>query len=187
MRVIAGLAKGRRLLFPKGSKIRPAMDRIREDIFNILGDSVQDNYILDVFAGTGSVGIEALSRGAKSATFIESNKKVFNTLLKNLDHTGFSERAEVLNSDFRKCLAELSAKQRQFFFIFVDPPYQHNFLLMGLKKIVKGQLLHPAGLIIAELHKNDVIDLTDLGLQLIRQKKYGQTNLQFIRIINENE
>ncbi|MBE3573664.1 MAG: 16S rRNA (guanine(966)-N(2))-methyltransferase RsmD, partial [Moorella humiferrea] len=121
LRIIAGQARGQRLRTPKGSGTRPTSERVREALFNILGPRVIEALFLDLFAGSGAVGLEALSRGAKEAFFIEHDRRALSCLKANLQATGFNDRAHILAMDVRRALAELRRRDLVFDLIFVDP------------------------------------------------------------------
>ncbi|MGB9825598.1 MAG: 16S rRNA (guanine(966)-N(2))-methyltransferase RsmD, partial [Desulfofundulus sp.] len=121
MRVIAGIAKKSRLKIPRGWKGRPTADRVKESLFNILSPLIPGSCFLDLYAGTGNVGIEALSRGAQRVVFVEQDKKAVRVIRDNLVHVGFSERAELLAQDVFLALRQLGGQS--FDVIFLDPPY----------------------------------------------------------------
>ena len=121
MRIITGTAKGCRLKAPKGMGTRPTADRVKESLFNILGQSVRDSFVLDMFAGTGALGLEALSRGAIGAVFVD--KATANVILGNAVHTKLADRAEIIAGDVNKILPRLEKKGLSFDIIFADPPY----------------------------------------------------------------
>ena len=123
MRIIGGLARGRQLFCPTGLEVRPAQDKIREAVFNILAKVVEGSIVLDLFAGTGSLGIEALSRGARQCVFVERDARAVQALRKNLELTGFATRGTILKRDAFKCLPELQKGGMRFGLVFIDPPY----------------------------------------------------------------
>ncbi|MGH9390962.1 MAG: 16S rRNA (guanine(966)-N(2))-methyltransferase RsmD, partial [Vicinamibacteria bacterium] len=123
MRIIAGEAKGRNLAALRGLRTRPTAARVREALFDLLGDRIRGASMIDLFAGTGGVGIEALSRGARRVVFVEKDAGALRVLRKNIDLCRFSERAELLAGDVRSALRKLSRASEPFDFLFVDPPY----------------------------------------------------------------
>lgn len=183
MRVIGGIAKGRKLFAPKGDRVRPTADRVKEALFSILLsrlDSLTDCSILDLFAGTGNLGIEALSRGAARATFVDVNSQSADCIRKNLQVTGFGNRAELLQMDVLKSVDRLASENRLFHLIFIDPPYRDVELMHDLLRLLACRpILHPDGLIIFETGKNTVLHLPE-GLETIEKRIYGDTSLLLI-------
>lgn len=179
MRVIAGTCKGRRLVAPKGLHTRPALDRIKESLFSILFD-VDDQTVLDLFAGSGSVGIEALSRGAIEATFVENNAAALRALTTNLASCNLESQSTIIKQDVARALGKLSRENTSFDLIFVDPPYLKNLVNVTLEKICALGIAHDETRIVVEHHPKEPID--DLkGLVLTDTRKYGQTLISFLK------
>ena len=161
MRVISGNKKGHRLKAPKGTKVRPTEDRIKESLFNILGDIKSSSIVLDAFAGSGSIGIEFLSRGAKSAYFVDNYYESISTINKNLEHTKLIDKAEIIKSDIFRVLKSFSKNNILFDYIYLDPPFnQEDLLISLLENIYNENILNNQGLIIIE-HEKD-LDLDDI-------------------------
>lgn len=179
MRVITGTAKGRKLKAPKGMETRPTTDRTKESLFNIIGLKAQDAYILDLFAGTGAIGIEALSRGAEKAVFVEHNSQAVKIINDNLTLTRLAEKAEILTMDSFRALERLAAANRPFDIIFIDPPYLKDLEKKALKIIDHHKLLTSEGVVITESSKRDQMPEKIETLQLVRQEKYGDSILSF--------
>ncbi len=181
MRVIAG--KCRRLLlksFP-GNEVRPTTDKIKETLFNMLNPRLEGAVFLDVCAGTGGIGIEALSRGAERAVFIEKNRAVSELIKENLDHTKLSSQATVLTGDGVYCLRQLAGRQEKFDVIFIDPPYNRNIEEPVLETIMSMNLLNEEGIIVVEASKATDFDYVEsLGLQIDREKIYGSNKHVFL-------
>jgi 16S rRNA (guanine966-N2)-methyltransferase len=155
LRIISGSARGRKLLAPGrrfGDLIRPTSDRAREAIFNILATKVEGARVLDLFAGTGALGLEALSRGAVSAVFVDSQRSVAELIGKNIALCGFSDRATVLNKDLTRGLAFLAAMNPsiEFDLIFLDPPYGSTLALQGLESLAAGSFLAAKAIVVLE-------------------------------------
>ncbi len=179
MRVIAGSAKGLRLLTPKKTQpIRPALDQVKEAIFNILFD-VQDLQVLDCFAGTGAVGIEALSRGAAHCVFIDHLPAAITLVRGNLEKCGFTAQATILAMPAIPGLQLLQRRHAQFDLIFLDPPYEKNLVNKSLDLVAHASLLAPTGLVIIEHHPKEIVTAPP-GLAIRDQRKYGQTLITFL-------
>lgn len=178
MRVIAGTAKGARLKAPKGLKVRPTADQVKEALFNIIGPRVIDCIFIDLFAGSGAVGIEALSRGAGFCIFVD-NKKVNLALIKeNLTKTGLVEKARLICSDAGKAIANLAGEDIKADLLFVDPPYKLDRIETVVEQIIDKQLVKESGLIIVEhAAKNSK---WSVAYGHCRCKRYGDTSLTFI-------
>ncbi|HEV2583364.1 MAG TPA: 16S rRNA (guanine(966)-N(2))-methyltransferase RsmD [Ktedonobacteraceae bacterium] len=184
MRVVTGEAKGRRLKAPKTSGTRPIIDRVKTALFDILSTRVEDARFLDLFAGTGSVGIEALSRGASHATFIEMSHSVLKLVRENLKITGLGDRAETLHADAFKFLQAnaTSAATREYDIIYVAPPQYHELAARALALLDTSPLVAPGGLVIVQVHPKErpivtAVPLTRLSLT--DERKYGSTLLLF--------
>ena len=175
MRVIAGIAKGRSLLGPKSDKIRPVLDKVKGAIFNILGN-IEGLTVLDLFAGTGAVGIEALSRGAAHCTFVDGSQEGVELILKNLERCNFREYATTVKFKIPPLPSSLRAP---FELIFVDPPYDKNLVNPTLRAIVKENLLAAEGIVIVEHSPREKIG-ADAGLRVVDERKYGQTLVSFL-------
>ncbi|MEW6725294.1 MAG: 16S rRNA (guanine(966)-N(2))-methyltransferase RsmD [Bacillota bacterium] len=179
MRVIAGLAKGRRLRSLPGLETRPTSDLVRGALFNILMNVIEDADFLDLFAGTGAVGIEALSRGARSAEFVESDRRSLAIIRANLETTGLADRARVHGEAAEQAVARWARQQRQFDLIFLDPPYNRGLARAMVRAVLSGRLLRSGGYLIAEHHLKEEIDPGDEG-RVVKQAAYGETCLTFI-------
>ena len=179
MRVITGQAKGRRLKAPKGMNTRPTSDRTKESLFNIIGDKVTKADILDLYAGTGALGIEALSRGADRAVFVEKDPSVVRIIMENLELTGFSGQAEVICRGADDAVGYFAAHAKNFDIIFLDPPYMRNMLQKTLETLAKYEIVAPGGWVITESSKLDLLPDKFGKLNKIRQEKYGDTVLSF--------
>ena len=182
MRVIAGSAKGKELKFPKlpkGQRLRPLTGQVKEALFNILVNKVAGARFLDLFAGTGSVGIEALSRGASVAFFVEMDRKVVQTLRENLEITGFSDKAEVFCLDVIKALAVMDRDGGKFDIIFIGAPYGDKVLEDALKKLSVTSILAEGGVVVAEHSARDKVTESYGELKKFRDARYGDTALSF--------
>ncbi len=178
MRIISGSAKGRKLTSVPGPGTRPITDRVKEALFNILGADVQEATFLDLFAGTGSVGLEALSRGASRVVFVERAHKAIETLRRNLVATGFSSRAEVMREDAFHFLQH-AAPDLAFDYIYVAPPQYQELWARVLLALDARPLLATDGLIVVQIHPKEFHELRIPHLRQIRERRYGSTALYF--------
>jgi 16S rRNA (guanine(966)-N(2))-methyltransferase RsmD len=181
LRVISGSAKKRKLKTPPGMGVRPTSDRVKEALFNILGNSVLDCSFLDLFAGSGNIGIEALSRGAASAVFVENNYKNLLVIKENLHITGLSDKARLIRGEVAAVLSGLGIENQVFDIIFLDPPYLKDYERETLAAIARHRLLKPDGRVIVESSKNQHLPRNAGDLEVFRQEKYGDTVLSFYR------
>lgn len=169
MRVIAGSAKGRPLLALEGEEVtRPTADRVKEAVFGRIQFELADSRVLDLFAGSGALGIEALSRGARSAVFVEKNRAAAQVVRKNLENTGLAGRGRLLEMDYLDALERLEGP---FDFIFMDPPYRSGYYEPALCRIRERNLLSSGGMVIAEHDGTQNF----AGMALVKSKKYGKT------------
>lgn len=183
MRVIAGSAKKRRLKTPGDMTVRPTADRVKEALYNILGDRVPQSSFLDLYAGTGNIGIEALSRGAASAVFVEQEHQNTRLIVENLKITGFLGRARIIRRPVKEGLKLLGAEGLRFDLIFLDPPYRNEDIEEALAGIVNESVLNAGGIVVVECGaKRDLPD-DQAGLKMVRQEKYGDTMLTFFRTL----
>ena len=180
MRIISGTLRGKKLHPFHGKGIRPTSDRTREAIFNILSDRVRGAVVLDLFAGSGALGIEALSRGADMATFIDMAPAAVLLLEKNLRSCCLEERARIFPWDIERNLNCLQAHGLQYNLIFLDPPYHKGMALTALTHLKKNQAMTPGACLVLEHGESDELPmpLTDFGL--LDQRKYGKTLVSFL-------
>ena len=184
IRVIAGTAKGRKLKMVPGNDTRPIGDRVKESLFNILGQDILESSFLDLFAGTGSVGIEALSRGAASSLFIDLDRKAINTIKENVSHCQFTPRAEVLQRDVFAFIK--GSPQRAFDIIFIAPPQYRDLWYQTLKLLdEKHEWINPDGLVIVQIDPSEYQPQVLQALTLYDQRKYGNTLLLFYEKTSE--
>lgn len=182
MRVISGSARGRKLKSPKSSETRPIMDRVKTALFDILAPEIMGMRVLDLFAGTGAVGIEALSRGAESATFIERSPEAWRLVRENLALTNLSDRAEVLRADAFTYLQQAAATGRRFDLAYIAPPQYVNMAAQALMQLDAAPLTEPDGLVIVQIHPQERAELDTLTLKRLRrydERRYGSTLLLF--------
>lgn len=184
MRVISGSARGKQLTPVPGNNTRPTTDRVKESVFNILQMDIPGCEMLDLFAGTGQIGIEALSRGANHAVFCDFSPKALAVIRKNIQAARVQERAEVIAGEFQTVLQKLS--QRKFDVIFLDPPYGGEILNSALKSLESFDILRANGIILCESSIQDAIICPD-SMRIRKQYRYGTICLTAIVRANEEE
>ena len=180
MRVIAGTEKGRTLKSPKG-KTRPLSNQAKESLFNILVPYTEGSYFLDLFAGSGAVGIEALSRGATISIFVELDKKTVQVVRDNLQLCGFTDRSEVYALDVLRALKILKRKGAKFDIIFIGAPYDSPILVKAIEELSDGSLLNEGGIVVAEHRSKHKIEEEFGSLKQAREARYGDTVLTFYK------
>lgn len=179
MRVISGEYRGRRLESLEGRDIRPTTDRVKESLFNILGERLIECSFLDLFGGSGAIGIEALSRGAGLSVFIDSSIKSIKVLYGNLESLKIKENAEVYNTDYTTAIDKLWRDNRLFDIIFIDPPYSTGIAQNALGEIARKNILQQGGIIVIEHDHKDAMPEKEDRLIRYRVKQYGNTVLSF--------
>ena len=184
MRIVAGKNKGNILKSPKNLSVRPTSEKVREALFDILGTSVKETCFLDLFAGTGAVGIEALSRGAKKVIFIEKEQKCIKIIKDNLEKTENSQNAVVYKIDFLSGLKLLSKKNYLLDYIFLDPPYSRGLVNISLLEISNLPILRKSGWVIAQHYKKEKVMENLSNLRLFDQRRYGECYLSFYEYVN---
>lgn len=177
MRVITGTARGKRLLSPEGYDIRPTSDKVKESVFSAIQFDIEGAKVLDLFAGSGQLGIEALSRGAQSAVFVDKSNSAINIVKQNIASTGFADKSTVFPADYATFLARNNIK---FDIAFLDPPYQLGLLKDALEKT--SQTMSNNGIIVCE-HPLDVILDEEVGqFSLYRKYKYSKICVSLFRV-----
>jgi len=191
LRIIGGTAKGRRLQTPPkspagpsgGLLIRPTADRAREALFSIIGNEVEGAAVLDLFAGTGALGLEALSRGAQSAVFVDKSVQSTDLIKKNIELCGFSDKSFIIKRDLAKSLSSLERllPGKEFSMIFIDPPYRKALCLKILEELSSGNILVSSGLVVAEDDSGNELPESIGSLVLSDRRKYGDTGFWLYR------
>jgi len=177
MRVIAGSRKGRRLISCKGADLRPTSDRLKEMLFGHLGEAVVDAAVLDLFAGTGNLGIEALSRGAQWVTFVDCSREAVKIIRKNIELLDFNDRAEVVAVDAFKFLLRPKSSCTCFDLILADPPYNKNYELRILKYVSDSSILKKGGILVLQHGSQESLNEKIGRLSLNFQKSVGETSI----------
>jgi 16S rRNA (guanine966-N2)-methyltransferase len=178
MRITGGQVKGRRLASPKGLNIRPSSDQVREAIFNIIGQDLSGLRVLDLFAGTGSLGLEALSRGAHRAVFIDYSQKSINLIKQNLGLCGYQGSGVVLRRELRKARRRGPFPLKEKFdLVFLDPPYGKNLIPFLLEELSANEILSPRSRVVAESSKNERLPRLLGNLEMGDTRIYGDTRI----------
>ncbi len=173
MRIIAGEARGRKIKTCKGIRIRPTADRVKETIFNLLGDRVVGVRVLDLFAGCGNLGIEALSRGASRAVFLDLSLSAASVVAENLESLGFRDRGLVMRGNVFKSVPSLARRGERFEVIFADPPYERNLAQKTIDLLSRSPVLTEDGMVVVEHSRREAIEPREF--LTYRSRKLGDT------------
>lgn len=184
MRIVSGEARGTKLKTLKGANTRPTLDRIKEALFNIINNKLANAKVLDLFAGSGSLGLEALSRGADFSVFCDNSIEAIKIIQENVEKTKFIEKSLIIKNDFTDALKILVTQEITFDIIFIDPPYQSNYRIQAIELILEKNLLKNDGIIIIETDDEQEIDKInnlELDLKIYDTRKYGRVRLAILR------
>ena len=183
MRVIAGRFRSRKLKGPGKLKLRPTSDRLRETLFNVLGSSVADSLFVDLYAGTGAIGIEAVSRGARETILVEQHPPTARLIQGNLETLGIRDGAELIEADALKGLEKIAARRLVADFVFLDPPYESAEEPLRILEYLDGShIIAPYGLVIVEHHHKVELPLRFIRLERTRVIEQGDASLTFYRL-----
>ncbi len=182
MRIISGESKGRKLVTPKRYSLRPTSDRVKESLFNILGSEVEGKVVLDLFAGTGNLGIEALSRGAKRVIFVEKGRQALRLIQANINQLGLGGRSEILPRDVNRAIGILDQRGERFDLIPMDPPYEKGLIQRTLMKLSSHPVYHGDSILVVEHNRREPLPHILDGWKLVRQQKIGDTLLSFLTL-----
>lgn len=182
MRIISGKAKGTKLYTLEGTNTRPTLDRVKESIFNIIQNEIEGAKILDLFAGSGAIGLEFLSRGAEKAILCDKSKEAIQIIKKNIVKTHMEEKAQIYNTDFETCLEKV--KEYKFDIIYLDPPYETNYISKALKKINELGITKKESIIIIETDDEQRIlkEIENIEIKIVDKRKYGRATIIFLEI-----
>lgn len=182
MRIVAGVAKGRAITGPKKSReIRPTADRVRESIFNILGQWMDGLHVLDLYAGTGALGLEALSRGAASLVMVDQDREAQQLCRENAEALGFLPQSRVLAMPAAKGLEQLARDGRKFELVFADPPYAARVVPTLLDALAAAKVLADGGTFVVEHDKREEAPDEHAGFQRVDQRRFGDTLVSFYK------
>ncbi|MEG0855046.1 MAG: 16S rRNA (guanine(966)-N(2))-methyltransferase RsmD [Terrisporobacter sp.] len=182
MRVISGKVRGLKLNAPKNDDVRPTTDRVKESLFNMINSYMIESDILDLFAGTGSLGIECLSRGASRCIFVDSSKESIGIVKSNIKKARMENESVVLNTDFKSAIKSLASRNAEFDVIFMDPPYYKNMFSDALSAVDNNNLLKEDGIILVEHDTKDKFPNSIGRLYKSKDKKYGGTTITFYKM-----
>ena len=182
MRIISGKARGTKLNSIDDLATRPTLDRVKESLFNIIQNKIENSVVLDLFAGSGAIGIEALSRGASKAYFCEISHISSKMIYQNLDKTKFLTSSVVVENDYKKALRMFKENNQTFDIIYIDPPYKKDLSVDAVKQILSLDLLNEEGIIIIETDEEhrDLKELEQIQLNVYDLRKYGRVSLIFL-------
>ncbi|MBI3461112.1 16S rRNA (guanine(966)-N(2))-methyltransferase RsmD [Candidatus Acetothermia bacterium] len=186
MRIIAGSHQGRPILEPTTREIRPMREAVRAALFSILQDVVVDSRFLDLFAGTGSVGLEALSRGAHSCDFVDSASEAIAIIQKNLEALELESLAQVHQQDALRAIEHFHEKREQFDLIFIGPPYGRGLAIQAFEQLAECPILSEDGIAITEVFKKEKLADAYGDYALFEERQYGDNLLKFYRTRNKD-
>jgi len=185
MRITGGEAGGIPIKAPRGKGARPTSDKVREALFSVLGKSVTGAKALDLFAGSGALGIEALSRGAQSVVLVDNNPAACKMIAANLKAVGLAEKGEIIRADFRAALRKIGGRGDKFDLVFLDPPYGKNLLEEAAKALERHGVVSSDSIIVAEHFKKTAPPESISDIPLSRSRAYGQTCLSYYQSSND--
>lgn len=177
MKIISGKYKGRKILGYDIVGTRPTMDRVKESVIAIIQNRIKDSVCLDLFAGTGSFGLELISNGASHIVFVDNNKKVIETLSKNLENINISESYDMFECDYKMALKKIKNMNFKFDIIFLDPPYELHIIEDSIDSIRELKLLNDNGIIICEYETEEI---KQSGFKVLKNKVYGSKKIMIL-------
>ena len=180
MKIISGKYKGRKIFGYDINGTRPTMDRVKESLFSMLQEYLKGSICLDLFAGTGNLGLEAISMGAKKVYFVDNNIKAIKTIKENILNFDIEKESIILKNDYKKALNYFNINNIKFNIIFIDPPYESNYIIEALKKIEKYQLLENDGIVVCESDTLEKIQYSE-KFTCIKNKKYGNKYIEILQ------
>ena len=181
MRIISGKARGTKLYTLDGTATRPTLDRVKESLFNIIQNDIEDSTVLDLFSGSGAIGLEFLSRGAKRTVLCDNSKDAIKIIKQNVQKTHFEEKVEVYNMEFTKLVERL--QNQKFDIIYIDPPYATDFIKISLEKIIEYELVNENTKIIVETDDETRIlnQIEKMDVEITDKRKYGRATIIFLK------
>ena len=182
MRIISGTARGTKLYTLEGKTTRPTLDRVKESLFNIIQNEIPNSIFIDIFSGSGAIGLEAASRGAKKVILCDKSKEAINIIKKNIEKTHLKEKIELYNLDYETLLKTKIKEQADI--IYIDPPYESNFAVEAIKIILQKKVTNNNSTIIIETDEEEKIlrELEKIDVEIADKRKYGRAILIFLKI-----
>ncbi len=182
MRIISGSARGTKLYTLDGMNTRPTLDRVKEPLFNILNFDLENAVVLDLFAGSGALGLEAISRGAKKAIFCEKNRNAIEIIEKNIEKTRFTNKSLLIKNDFEKGLTYINNQNIKVDIVFIDPPYKTDLAKKSVEKILDIDILNDNFIMVIETDEPERIlnDIEDMNITVYDKRKYGRVSIIFL-------
>ena len=181
MRIIGGKARGTKLYTLEGDNTRPTLDRVKESLFNIIQRDIPESIFLDLFSGSGAIGLEAVSRGAKKAILCDKSKDAINIIKKNIEKTHFQEQIELYQLPFEKLLNDKIKEKIDI--IYIDPPYKTDFVYNAIKIILDKNLINDDSIVIIETDEEQRVinQIKELNVEVVNQRQYGRAHLIFVK------
>ena len=180
MRVISGKARGTKLFSLDGEKTRPTLDRVKESVFNIIQNEINESVFLDLFSGSGAISIEAASRGAKKVIACDKSKDAVRIIKRNIEKTHMEEKISVYNDDYQECLKKI--KNTKFNLIYLDPPYKTDYAFKAIRLILELNIIDNNSIIIVETDDEEILNKIEKeNIQIIDKRKYGRALITFIK------
>lgn len=185
MRIISGSARGTKLYTLEGEQTRPTLDRVKESLFNIIQNGISNSIFLDLFAGSGAIGLEAASRGAKKVILCDKSKDALKIINKNIEKTHLKEKVELHNLDYEILLKKITNEKIDI--IYIDPPYNSDFAIKSVEIILEQKIINENSVIIIETDEQIKIlnELKKLEVEIVDERKYGRATLIFLKIGKE--
>ncbi len=182
MRIISGTARGTKLYTLEGQATRPTLDRVKESLFNIIQNEIIDSNFLDVFSGSGAIGLEAASRGAKKVILCDKSKDAINIISRNIEKTHLKEKVELYNLDYETLLKNKVKEKMDI--IYIDPPYNSDFAIKSVEYIINQKIADENSIIIIETDNEEKVlnELKKIDIEIIDKRRYGRATLIFIKI-----
>lgn len=183
MRIISGSLRGKKLHAVRGMKVRPTADRLRESIFNILSSRIHEAIVLDLFAGTGAFGIEAISRGAEYAVFIDNSQEALSVIARNIEACAFNDRTKIIKWDITRNLSCIKSFNPAFNLVFIDPPYNRNMVNPSLLNLAKSGCLATGAWVVLEHAAAEPLQADPGVFEIDDQRRYGKTLVSFLNYV----
>lgn len=180
MRIISGLARGTKLYTLEGEQTRPTLDRVKESLFNIIQNEIQGSTFLDLFSGSGAIGLEAASRGAKKVILCDNSKKAIQIIKKNIEKTHLQEKIELYQLDYEELLKNKINEELDI--IYIDPPYQTDYAIKAIQIMLENKLINENTNIIIETDREEIINkIEEIKVEIKDKRKYGRATLMFLK------